>query len=258
MTKSVVRNNFVRNTGDDGLAMWSEKTADAGNAFDHNTVQTPDAGQRHRDLRRHRQHRVAQPGRRPAPRGQRLHVGSRFGAEPFAGHLTIKDNTTVRAGTLDLNWNIGLGAIWFYVLDKSIDADIQVTGDHYLDNTYNAIMLVSEWGVKDLYTLTGVKFKDIRVDGTGTSVLSARVKGSASFENVDARNVGAVGVNNCGSFGFPADRLGVLADRPGRQRRRLARRPGPEHHHLQRPPAGRRAARAVRVVINSGVCGLSG
>jgi hypothetical protein len=34
-------NNFVRNTGDDGLAMWSEKTADANNTFDHNTVQTP-------------------------------------------------------------------------------------------------------------------------------------------------------------------------------------------------------------------------
>ncbi|MFH8258489.1 hypothetical protein [Streptomyces roseolus] len=43
-------------------------------------------------------------------------------------------------------------------------------------------------------------FKDVRVDGTGNSVLSARVKGSATFENVDARDIGAVGVNNCGSF----------------------------------------------------------
>ena len=33
-------------------------------------------------------------------------------------------------------------------------------------------------------------------------MLSARVAGSASFANVDARNVGAVGINNCGSFGF--------------------------------------------------------
>ena len=38
----------------------------------------------------------------------------------------------------------------------------------------------------------------------GTSVVSARVAGSVSFENVDARNVGAVGVNNCGSFHFTA------------------------------------------------------
>src|SRR5260370_38382115 len=41
VTNSVVSNNFIRNTGDDGLAMWSEKAQDASNTFDHNTVQTP-------------------------------------------------------------------------------------------------------------------------------------------------------------------------------------------------------------------------
>ena len=138
----------------------------------------------------------------PIREGSGLQVGSRFGAEPFTGHLWITDNTTVRAGTYELNWNIGLGAIWFYALEKNIDADIQVVGDHFLDNTYNAIMLVADWPVKDLYSITNVHFKDIRVDGTGTSVLSARAAGSATFENVDARNVGAVGINNCGSFNF--------------------------------------------------------
>jgi hypothetical protein len=77
-----------------------------------------------------------------------------------------------------------------------------VVGDNFLDNTYNAIMLVSDFPVKDLYSITNVRFKDIKVDGTGTSVVSARTAGSASFDNVDARNVGAVGVNNCGSFHF--------------------------------------------------------
>jgi hypothetical protein len=204
VTNSLVSNNFIRNTGDDGLALWSERTADAGNTLDHNTVQTPTLangiaiyGGTDNTVSNNL---VADPIRE----GSGIHVGSRFGAEPFAGKLTIKNNSVVRAGTLELNWNIGLGAIWFYALDKTIDADIQVTGDHYLDSTYNAIMLVSDWGVKDLYSITGVAFRDIRVDGTGTSVVSARVKGSASFTNVDARNVGAVGVNNCGSFGFPA------------------------------------------------------
>jgi hypothetical protein len=138
----------------------------------------------------------------PVREGSGIHVGSRFGAEAFTGHLWITDNTTVRAGTYELNWNIGLGSIWFYALEKNIDADIQVTGDHFLDSGYNAIMLVSDFPVKDLYSITNVHFKNVRVDGTGTSVVSARVAGSASFENVDARNVGAVGVNNCGSFHF--------------------------------------------------------
>jgi hypothetical protein len=79
-------------------------------------------------------------------------------------------------------------------------------------------MLVSDFPVKDLYSITNVHFKDIKVDGTGTSVVSARVAGSASFENVDARNVGAVGVNNCGSFHFtPAGSEFSLIDLGGNE-----------------------------------------
>ncbi|SDH05967.1 glycosyl hydrolase family 28-related protein [Nonomuraea jiangxiensis] len=203
VTDSVISGNFLRNTGDDALAMWSEKTANSGNTIVRNTVQSPVLangiavyGGRDNTIAGNL---VADPVRE----GSAIQVGSRFGAEPFTGRLRIADNTTVRSGTYELNWNIGLGAIWFYALEKDISADTQVVGNHFLDNTYNAIMLVSEWSVKDLYSITNVHFKDIRVDGTGTSVVSARVRGSATFENVDARNVGAVGVNNCGSFGFP-------------------------------------------------------
>ncbi len=128
------------------------------------------------------------------------------------GTLWITDNTTVRAGTYELNWNIGLGAIWFYALDRSIDADIQVTGDHFLDNTYNAIMLVvglaGEGPVLDHRTCTSRTSGSTARAPRWSAPASA---GSASFENVDARNVGAVGINNCGSFNFTPDRLGVLA-----------------------------------------------
>ncbi|WP_400998880.1 glycosyl hydrolase family 28-related protein [Agromyces sp. GXQ0307] len=203
VSDSVAEGNFVRNTGDDGLAMWSEGVANAGNTFARNTVQTPTLangiaiyGGADTTVEGNL---VADPIRE----GSALHAGSRFGAEPFAGSLEFTDNTTVRAGTYELNWNIGLGAIWLYALDRSIDqADIRITGDHYLDNTYNAIMLVSDWPVKDQVSISDVHFADVRVDGTGTSVVSARVAGSASFENVDARNVGAVGINNCGTFHF--------------------------------------------------------
>lgn len=202
VTNSSVTNSFIRNTGDDGLAMWSQGTANSGNTFDRNTVQTPTLangiaiyGGRNTTVSNNL---VADPIRE----GSGLHAGSRFGATAFEGNLNFTNNTTVRAGTYELNWNIGLGAIWLFALDQSISANIQVTGDHYLDNTYNAIMLVSDWPVKDLYSITNVHFTDVRVDGTGTSVVSARVAGSASFQNVDARNVGAVGINNCGSFQF--------------------------------------------------------
>jgi hypothetical protein len=216
VTNSVVRNNFIRNTGDDALAMWSEKTADANDTFDHNTVQTPVLangialyGGTDNTVSNNL---VADPIRE----GSGLHLGSRFGALPFAGHAWITGNTTVRAGTYELNWNIGLGAIWLYALEGSLTADVEVVGDSFLDNTYNAIMFVADWPVKDLYSITNVHVKDVKVDGTGTSVVSARAAGSASFANVDARNVGAVGVNNCGSFHFtPAGSEFSLVDLGG-------------------------------------------
>ncbi|MFG1722950.1 glycosyl hydrolase family 28-related protein [Micromonospora chalcea] len=216
VTHSSVTNSVVRNSGDDALAMWSEGTANASNTFAYNTVQSPvlangialyggtDLTVAH--------NLIADPVRE----GSAIQVGARFGAEPFTGRLRITGNTTVRAGTYDLNWNIGLGAIWFYALDRSIDADILVSGDAYLDSTYNAIMLVSDWPVKDRVRIDNVRFRGIRVDGAGTSVVSARTAGGASFADVDARNVGAVGVNNCGSFHFtPAGSEFAVTDRGG-------------------------------------------
>ncbi len=208
VTNSRVLNSLVRNTADDGLAMWSQAVGgrpgieDARNVFDHNTVLNPSLangiaiyGGRDNTVSNNI---VADPVRE----GSGLHAGSRFGSTPFAGYLKFTNNTTVRAGSFELNWKIGLGAIWLFALEGSLAADIEVTGDNFLQNTYNAILIVSEWPVKDRYTISNVHFQDVRVDGTGTSVLSARAAGSATFKNVVARNVGAVGINNCGSFHF--------------------------------------------------------
>ena len=207
VTNSKVVNSFFRNTGDDAMAMWSHNVGsgeNANNVFDHNTVQSPTLangiaiyGGRDNTVSNNI---VADPVRE----GSGLHAGQRFNSTPFAGYLKFTNNTTVRAGSRELNWNIGLGAIWLYTLEGSLSGRIEVTGDHYLQSTYNAIMLVAEFPVKDLYTISNVHFKDVRVDGTGTSVVSGRVEGSATFENVVARNVGAVPVNNCGSFHFTA------------------------------------------------------
>jgi hypothetical protein len=56
--------------------------------------------------------------------------------------------------------------------------------------------------VKDEYAITNVAVRNIKVDGTGTEVVNTWVGGWATFENVDARNVGAPFVNNRGTFHF--------------------------------------------------------
>jgi hypothetical protein len=199
-------NNFVRNSGDDGLAMWSESNADGlanhDNVYDHNTVQTPVLandiaiyGGRDNAVT---DNLVADPIRE----GSTLHAGSRFNATPFEGTLTFARNTTVRGGPRDLNWDIGLGAIWLYALQSTMSGKIEITDSSFLDSTYNAMMFVVDWPVKDDYGITNVAVRNIKVDGTGTNVVNARVGGWATFENVDARNVGAPFVNNCGTFHF--------------------------------------------------------
>src|SRR6201992_226047 len=147
VTDSTASKNFIRNTGDDGMAMWSEVTADSNDTFDHNTVQTPVLangialyGGTDNTISNNL---VADPIRE----GSGIQLGARFGAQPFTGHAWVTDNTTVRAGTFELNWQIGLGAIWIYALDQSISADVEVVGDNFLDNTYNAMMLVSDYSV---------------------------------------------------------------------------------------------------------------
>jgi hypothetical protein len=208
VTNSKVVNTFIRNTGDDGLALWSEnigghpEIADANDTFDHDTVQSPTLANAIAIYGGHDNTVSNSIAADPVREGSGLQVGSRFGSTPFGGTLAFTNNTVLRAGSYELNWNIGLGAIWFYALEGNINADVEVVGDNFLQSTYNAIMLVADWPVKDLYSITNVHFKDVHVDGTGTSVVSARAAGNATFQNVDARNVGAVGVNNCGSFHF--------------------------------------------------------
>ena len=204
-------NNFFRNTGDDAMAMWSHyvsgdaaKTLDAdrNNVYDHNTVQTPVLangiaiyGGRDNKVT---DNLIADPVRE----GSALHAGTRFSSTGFAGTLTFARNTTVRAGTLELNWNIGLGAIWLYALEGSLSTPINITDNSFLDVTYNAFTFVADWPVKDLYSITNVHVKNAKIDGAATNIISARAAGSATFENVDARNVGQPFDNNCGSFHF--------------------------------------------------------
>ena len=199
-------NNFFRNTGDDAMAMWSNVEHDAGNTYDHNTIQTPVLangiaiyGGRDNTVS---DNLIADPVRE----GSALHAGYRHASTDFEGTLTFARNTTVRAGTRELNWDIGLGAIWFYALEGHLGGDgveFRVLDSDFLDVSYNAIQFVSEWGVKDQYGIDNVTLKDIRVDGAGTNVLNARAFGGATVENVDARNVGHRFDNNCGSFNFP-------------------------------------------------------
>ena len=201
-----VTNNFVRNVGDDGLAMWSHfvkrpdgtpetsESADQDhhNRFDHNTVIAPVLANGiaiygGRD-NRVEDNLVADTVRE----GGALHAGYRHSSTRFDGTLTFARNTTVRAGVLDMNWNFGVGALWFYALEGPMDARIDVIDNTFLDSTYSAIMAVKGHPVGN--SVSNVHITGGCIDGAGTYGLQLQVLGAATVSGVQARNLGVAGV----------------------------------------------------------------
>ncbi|HEY0638006.1 MAG TPA: discoidin domain-containing protein, partial [Pseudonocardiaceae bacterium] len=184
VTNSVVEHTFVRNTGDDGLAMWAETTQNAGNVFRFNTVLVPVLA-----------NGIAIYGGRDITvsdnvvadtltQGGGIHLANRFAAVPVAGTHTVARNTTIRAGVLDPNWQFGVGAIWFDSRDSAMTATIAVTDLDLIDSSYEAIHFIGNGPI------TGVSFDRVRIQGAGTFALQLQTGGSATFSNVVATGIG--------------------------------------------------------------------
>jgi len=139
-----IENVFVRNSGDDGIALWSRHALNSGDAVVHNIVIAPMLANGiaiygGRDLRI-ADNVVADT----LTEGGGIHLGNRFGAVPLSGSITVTDNLLLRAGSFDPNWQFGVGALWFYALDWPIDADIRVTGNELVDSTISAIQFIGK------------------------------------------------------------------------------------------------------------------
>jgi hypothetical protein len=202
ITNSTVTNNFVRNSGDDGLALWAEQNQESGNAFTFNTVILPILA-----------NNIAIYGGRDITvsdnvvadtqtQGGGLHFANRFSAVPVAGTFTVARNTTVRAGVLDPNWQFGVGALWFDGRDGPMTNTINVSALRLIDSSYEAIQFIDS-------SVTGVHFDGVSIEGAGTFALQLQGTGEASFRNVVASGLGRGGTYNCqGPSAFAIQDLG--------------------------------------------------
>ena len=146
--------------------------------------------------------------------GGGIHIGNRFMAIPLAGSNAISRNTVVRSGCLDMNWNFGVGAVWFYALDRggSMDGTVVVSQADIIDSPYEAIFFVGA-------SISNVKFENSHLRNAGSFGLQIRstkppytvLAGGASFENVTAEGMTKASVYNCAgnaSAGFAIQSLG--------------------------------------------------
>jgi hypothetical protein len=193
-----VRNNFLRNQGDDSLAMWSLYAPDTSSSFENNTISQPNLA-----------NGIAiYGGTDIAVRNNLISDTNALGSgiaisnqkfldpfSPLSGTITVDGNTLVRTGAMNPNWNHPMGALRVDSYDSAIDATVNITNTTITDSPYSAFEFVSGGGRG--YPVRNVNVTGATVRNTGTVVVQAEAQGAASFRDVTATQVGAAGVYNC-------------------------------------------------------------
>ncbi|MFI1097055.1 choice-of-anchor D domain-containing protein [Streptomyces sp. NPDC020917] len=186
VTNSKVTNSDIRNTGDDGIATWADSSlgADANDTISNNTVSLQILANGIAIYGGHDNtvsgNLVTDTG---LAQGGGIHVGQRFTSTPV-GTTTISNNTLIRDGSLDPNWQFGVGALWFDGSQGSITGPINVSNALIEQSPYEAIQWVEG-------TISGVNLDNVTIAGTGTFALQEQTGGAAKFSNVTATGVGA-------------------------------------------------------------------
>ncbi|MGK3940322.1 discoidin domain-containing protein [Streptomyces caeruleatus] len=193
-----VRGNFLRNQGDDALAMWSLYAPDTDSSFENNTITQPNLANGiaiygGTDITV-RNNLVSDTN----ALGSGIAISNQKFLDPFfplAGTITVTGNTLVRTGAMNPNWNHPMGALRVDSYDSAINATVAITDTTITDSPYSAFEFVSGGG-------QGHPVRHVTVDGatvrtTGTVVVQAEAQGAATVRNVTATSVGAAGVYNC-------------------------------------------------------------
>jgi hypothetical protein len=195
VTNSKVTNSDLRNLGDDGLATWSDQSigADANDSFDHDTVQYPILANGIAIYGGHdnfvTDNRVIDAG---LTQGGGIHVAQRF-ASTTLGRTDVLRNTLIRDGSLDPNWNFGVGALWFDARDNAMSGLTNVDNILIQQSPFEAIQFVSG------SSISNVQINNATIQNTGTWVVQEQVGGSATISNSTATGTQApAAIYNCG------------------------------------------------------------
>jgi hypothetical protein len=193
-----VRNNFLRNQGDDALAMWSLYSPDTDSSFENNTVSQPNLAN---GIAIYGGTDIAVRNNLVSDTnalGSGIAISNQKFLDPFhplAGTITVDGNTLVRTGAMNPNWNHPMGALRVDSYDSAVGATVNITNTTVTDSPYSAFEFVSGGGQG--YPVRNVTVDGATVRGTGTVVVQAEAQGAATFRGVTATGVGAAGIYNC-------------------------------------------------------------
>ncbi|AXK37298.1 mycodextranase [Streptomyces armeniacus] len=193
-----VSNNFLRNTGDDSLAMWSLNAANENCSFTDNTIVQPNLA-----------NGIAIYGgtditvsnnliKDTNALGSGIAISNQKFLDPFfplAGTITVDGNELVRTGAMNPNWEHPMGALRVDSYNSAIEAQVEITNTTATDSPWSVFEFVSGGG-------TGLPVENVTVRGAvienaGTVAVQAETQGEVTFSDVVLTGESVAGVYNC-------------------------------------------------------------
>jgi hypothetical protein len=186
--QSTVTHTHVRNTGDDGMAMWSDTFLDTGNTFVSNTVQIPNLangiaiyGGRDNRVERNLVADIVD-------NGSGISFGTHFNPPSLSGTLTIARNALVRAGSWHHDFGYAIGALWGYwagSAGKIDDPTLTLDSNVIVDSRYSGIL------IEEPSTGANVTYSANRIVASGTYGVHIRWSAAGTTAFVDNTVAGA-------------------------------------------------------------------
>lgn len=192
-SNSVIEGCFVRNTGDDALAVWSPAGGGPlaeNNAICGNVIQNPWFAN---GIALYGGKNLTVEGNDVFDTlitGSGIYVAASFGAKPFGGTVSVTGNRMLRCGSATSDAGGAAGALRFVAGDANMTAaSFAVTDNDISDSVCQGLSVQTASG----YSLTGLRVTDLRITDSGTYGIEIKsgASGSASF--------GAVSVASSGS-----------------------------------------------------------
>jgi len=190
VTNSVIEQTIVRNTGDDGLALWTDSSPDQKNILKFNTISIPVlangiafyGGTDNSATDNYIADTICEGGA--------FEIGNRFQSVPLAGTTILARNSAVRCGSPQRNPSNHNGALWFWAEQAGMDSLINVTELTVTDSTNAGFTF---WGS----SITNLYFYNVTFNGAPYAMETQGVNGEAFFTDVVAANLAKGGIYSC-------------------------------------------------------------
>ncbi len=134
---AIVEKNEIRNTGDDGIALWSFERADTRNKIRFNTVSLPLLANGIAVYGGKNNEVTDNIVRDVVFAGGGINISSAFKPVPFSGIVLVARNTLYRTGSRGQNSDTQ-GAIWINA-PEDINAQIQIDDDEAYDSAFEGL-----------------------------------------------------------------------------------------------------------------------